>query len=75
MCHCDPIKLAVAKKINKKMVIVNNDKVIYNMPFWVKIKQRKDIEDLADSFNKTKKRCIDSIIEFETKFSPRSSIG
>ena len=57
------------------MVIVNNDKVIYNMPFWVKIKQRKDIEDLADSFNKTKKRCIDSIIEFETKFSPRSSIG
>ena len=75
MCHCNPIQLAVAKKINKKMFIVDGDEVIYTMPFWVHIRHRKDIEDLADCFNREKKRCIDCIVEFETKFSPRSSTG
>ena len=57
-----------AKKINKKMVIVQNDEIVYTMPDWIRIVSRKDIEELADKFNQANDRCIISIMEFETKF-------
>jgi hypothetical protein len=69
MCHCNLIHIAIAKKINKKMIIVDGDEVIYNMPYWIQIRHRRDLEELADCFNQANKRCIDCIIEFETKFS------
>ena len=57
-----------AKKINKRMVIVQNDEIVYTMPDWIRIVSRKDIEELADKFNQANDRCIISIMEFETKF-------
>jgi hypothetical protein len=51
------------------MIIVDGDEVIYNMPYWIQIRHRRDLEELADCFNQANKRCIDCIIEFETKFS------
>ena len=62
------------KKINKRLVIVKDNIVVYTMPNWLRITSKKDLEELAVKFNQSNKRCIDSIIHFETKFSPRSSV-
>ena len=62
------------KKINKRLVIVKDNIVVYTMPNWLRITSKKDLEELAVKFNQSNKRCIDSIMHFETKFSPRSSV-
>ena len=62
------------KKINKRLVIVKDNVVVYTMPNWLRITSKKDLEELAVKFNQSNKRCIDSIVQFETKFSPRSSV-
>ena len=58
-----------ARKINKRMVIMLDNELVYTMPFWVQIQSREDMQELADKFNTAGCRCIDAIMEFETKFS------
>ena len=59
----------VVEKINKRIVIVLDREIVYSMPFWVKIQSRTDMQELADCFNAAGTRCIDCIMEFETKYS------
>jgi hypothetical protein len=59
----------VVEKINKSIVITLDGEIVYSMPFWVQIKSREDMQLLADQFNAAGQRCIDAIMEFETKFS------
>ena len=63
------------KKINKRMVIVQEDEIIYHMPAWVKIDSRLDLEQLADQFNQANQRCITAIMEFESQHGQRSNVG
>ena len=63
----------VVEKINKRIVIVLDNEIVYSMPTWVQIQSRQDMQLLADQFNAAGVRCIDSIVQFETKFSLRSS--
>jgi hypothetical protein len=60
----------VVEKINKRIVIVLDNEIVYSMPFWVQIKSRLDMQQLADQFNAAGMRCIDSIMAFETKHKP-----
>lgn len=58
------------KKINKKLVIVDAaGRVIYSMPFWVKVPDRKCVQGLADKFNELGSNDIGAIMEFETRYS------
>lgn len=58
------------KKINKRLVIVDvQGFVVYSMPFWVKVPDRKCMQELADKFNELGSNDISAIMEFETRYS------
>lgn len=57
-------------KKNKKLIIIDSHGACaYSMPFWVRVPSRKELQELADRFNRVDSYCIDAIMEFETKFS------
>lgn len=64
----------IVKKHNSKLVIAKDNLIVYQMPFWIKINQRSDLQELADEFNKIGNRCIVSIMNFETKFNTKNKL-
>ena len=58
------------RKINKRLVIVDAaGQIIYSMPFWVRVPDRRCLQELADRFNELGSNDIAAIVEFETRYS------
>lgn len=57
-------------KRHKRLVIVENDKVVYTPPGFIrhKIRSREQLQFVVDKFNEKGDYDIKAIIEFESQF-------
>lgn len=57
------------RKINKRLVIACDGRVVYSMPWWVRVTDRSNMQWLADRFNAAGTDDITAIMEFESRHS------